>query len=100
MTTAAPDQTEKRTARLEFRAPPSIKADIKRAAALLGMDDTSYALSVLGEHARAAIESHERTQLNQADSKAFLAALDAPAEPTEAMRELFELHRAVTRNGD
>lgn len=99
MTTAATDQTEKRSARLEFRAPPSVKADIKRAAALMGMDDTSYALSVLREHARAAIEAHERTRLNDADSQAFLAALDAPAEPTEAMRELFDLHRAVTRNG-
>ncbi|MEX0387371.1 type II toxin-antitoxin system TacA family antitoxin [Spiribacter onubensis] len=91
---------EKRSARLEFRAPPSLKADIHRAASLMGMEDTSYALSVLREHARSTIDSHERSHLSEADSKAFLAALDTPAEPTESLRGLFELHRSTRGDAD
>ena len=100
MPPANTDSGDKRIARLEFRATSALKADIQRAATLMGMDDTSYALSVLGEHARATIESHHRTQLSQADSAAFMAALDSPEAPTDALRGLFELHRDTHRDGD
>ena len=100
MATPTIHSNAKRSARLEFRAPPDIKADIQRAAALMGLEDTSYALSVLGEHARATIEAHERTSLSEADSEAFLAALDAPAKPTESLRALFELHRDTRGDAD
>lgn len=100
MTSATKNLHEKRSARLEFRAPPSLKADIHHAATLMGMEDTSYAVSVLGEHARATIEAHQRTRLSEADSETFLAALDVPAKPTKALRELFKLHRATHGDAD
>ncbi len=39
------------------------------------------------------ISTHERTVLESVDHEAFFAALDAPPNPTEALRSAFERHR-------
>ena len=46
------------------------------------------------ERARLTIADHERTLLTAEDRAIVLAALDAPAEPTEALREAMALHEA------
>ena len=43
--------------------------------------------------ALATIAAHEGTVLKTVDHEAFFAALDAPAEPTEALRAAFRRHR-------
>ena len=50
-------------------------------------------------NARATVEAHERTHLTEADSRAFLTALDTPAQSPEALRALFKLHRAMRSAG-
>ncbi len=52
------------------------------------------------ERARNTIAEHERTLLSAEDRAVVLDALDAPAEPTEALREAMVLHEArVARGG-
>ena len=84
---------------MEQRTKPSIKAQIQRAAALLGVDETTFVTSAALERARATIADQERTQLSAEARKQVLAVLDNPPEPTEALRGAMKLHKARTRNG-
>lgn len=87
-----------KSARMEQRTKPHVKAQIQQAAALLGVDETTFVTSVALERARLTIADHERTLLSAEDRAAVLAALDAPAEPSGALREAMALHRErVTR---
>lgn len=52
------------------------------------IDETAF------ERARRTIAEYERTLLSAEDRAVVLAALDAPAEPTEALREAMVLHEA------
>lgn len=91
---------EPKTARMEQRTKPHVKAQIRQAAALLGVDETTFVTSAALEQARSTIAEHERTLLSAEDRAVVLDALDAPAEPTEALREAMALHEArVARDG-
>ena len=90
---------EPKNARMEQRTKPHIKAEIQPAAALLGVDETTFVSSVAYERARQTIEDHQRTLLAPEDHDAFLAALEAPTAPTEALREAALLHAKSVRNG-
>ena len=91
---------EPKTARMEQRTKPRVKAQIQLAAALLGVDETTFVTSAAYDRARAAIADHQRTILYDRDRKALLAALDAPAEPTAILREAMALHRTRTGGTD
>lgn len=91
---------EPKTARMEQRTKPHVKAEIQAAAALLGVDETAFVTSAAYARARAVVEDHERTTLTAEDRDAVLSALDAPSEPTDALREVFDLHRQTVVNGD
>ncbi len=95
--TAAID--EPKTARMEQRTKPHIKAAIHDAAALLGVDETTFVTSAAYDRARAAIREFETTVLTPADRDVFLSALDAPAKPSNALREAASLHKSQIRNG-
>ena len=91
---------EPKTARMEQRTKPHVKAQIQQAAALLGVDETTFVTSAALERARNTIAEHERTLLSAEDRAVVLAALDAPADPTDALREAMALHEArVARGG-
>ena len=79
-------------ARMEQRMKPHVKAQIQQAAALLGVDDTTFITSVALERARATIADHERTVLCAEDRESILAALDSPPTPTDDLREVMALH--------
>ena len=78
---------------------PNVKAQIQQAAALLGVDETTFVTSVALEHARKTIADHEHTLLSAKDRAAVLAALDTPAEPTDALREAMALRRTQVAHG-
>ena len=64
------------------------------------IDETTFVTSAALERARSTIAEHERTLLSAEDRAVVLAALDAPAEPTEALREAMAMHETrVVRNG-
>ena len=83
---------EPMTARMEQRMKPSVKAQIQQAAALLGVDDTTFITGVALERARATIADHVRTVLSTEDREAILTALDSPPAPTDDLREVMALH--------
>ncbi|MXY67179.1 MAG: DUF1778 domain-containing protein [Acidobacteriia bacterium] len=74
---------EPRTARMEQRTKPRVKAQIQQAAALLGVDDTTSITCVALERTHAIIADHQRTVLTAEDRESILAALDFPPAPTE-----------------
>lgn len=90
---------EPRTARMEQRTKPHVKREIQQAAALLGVDETAFITSAAYAQAHAVLKDHERTGLTAEDREALLAALDAPPEPTQALREAFDLHGTVVTSG-
>lgn len=95
----AADIDEPKTARMEQRTKPSIKAQIQQAAALLGVDETTFVTSVALERARYTLADHERTQLSAEDRKIVLSALESPAKPTAALREVMALHKTRVGRG-
>ena len=58
------------------------------------IDETTFMTGAALEQARSKIADHERTLLTAEDRAVVLAALDAPQEPTEALREAMGLHEA------
>ena len=90
---------EPKTARMEQRTKAHVKERIRRAAALLGVDETTFVTSVAYEHAREIIKDHERTVLAPEDRAAFFALMDAPAVPSDALRVAVKRHREVVRRG-
>ena len=94
---------EPRTARMEQRTKPIVKAQIRQAAALLGVGDTTFITSVALGRARATIADHERTVLPAEDREAILAALDSPPAPTDGLREIMAFHStqlSASRRGE
>jgi len=81
------------TARLEFRVAPEAKELIQQAAAFLGTSLTDFAAATLADRAREVVESHTIIRLSNQDRDAFLAALDSPPEPNDALRRAFDRHR-------
>jgi len=72
-------------ARLEFRLPSATKELIVSAAAACGQTFSEFAQAALMQHARRALEAQRITELSNRDREAFMAMLDAPPEPTEAL---------------
>jgi uncharacterized protein (DUF1778 family) len=87
------DLNERSSERMNFRTKPRIKQIIQRAAALSGVDDSVFTMNAAYKSAMETIAAHERTVLQPADHAAFFAALDAPAAPTDKLRNAFRRHR-------
>jgi uncharacterized protein (DUF1778 family) len=85
---------------MEQRTKPHVKATIQRAAALSGLDETTFVTSAAYDRARQIIESHERTVLSAADAQVFFEALENPKPPNEALKELFVRHKRLVKDGD
>lgn len=87
------DIDELSSARMSFRTKPRIKDTIRQAAALAGVDDSTFTMSAAYQSALTTIAAHERTQLQPVDHTAFFEALDNPPAPTEALRAAAKQHR-------
>ena len=89
---------EPKTARMEQRTKAHVKERIQYAAALLGVDETTFVTNVAYKHARETIEDYERTVLAPNDRAAFFALIDAPA-PADALKVAVKRHREIVRRG-
>ena len=89
--TAAVD--EPNDVRMNFRTKAHIKKTIQRAAALAGVDDTSFAMTAAYQSAMETIAAHERTRLAAVDHEAFFGALDHPPVPSDRLKDAFKRHR-------
>lgn len=90
---------EPKNARMEQRTKPHVKAVIQEAAALLGVDETTFITGVAYERARETIADHQTTFLSVEDNALFLAALEAPAAPADALKRAARLHEASVIDG-
>jgi uncharacterized protein (DUF1778 family) len=86
---------EPNDARMNFRTKARIKKAIQRAAALSGVDDSTFTMSAAYQSAIATIAAHERTILTPVDYEAFFSALDNPPAPTSKLQDAFKRHRTT-----
>jgi len=82
------------TERMHFRTKAAIKEAIQRAAALSGVDDSTFTMSAALREAERVIEAHEHTRIEDVDHAAFFAALESPDEPGEALVYAARRYRA------
>lgn len=75
-----PNRGSKRTARCEYRTFPEVKEAIANAAALVGLDETTFAMSAAYKAARKVEECEHQTLIPLNHQEAFLKALEAPAK--------------------
>jgi uncharacterized protein (DUF1778 family) len=76
------------SARINLRTSPEAKALIERAAALMGTTVSGFMMQNAYEAAQRLLAQHETITLSDRDRDTFLAALENPPEPTEALRRL------------
>jgi uncharacterized protein (DUF1778 family) len=88
-----------KSVRMEHRVKPQVKAEISRAAALLGVDESTFVMSAAYERAKETIRDHDRTELTAADRALFLKALDAPAFASPALKKAAALHQKRVHRG-
>ena len=55
--------------------------------------ENTFLTSVALERAKATLADQERTLLTARDREMVLSALESPAEPTAALREMMTLHK-------
>ncbi|MDG1416175.1 MAG: DUF1778 domain-containing protein [Maricaulis sp.] len=84
---------ERNSERMNFRTKPRIKEAIQRAAALSGLDDSAFTMNAAYKAALETISSHEQTHLQVEDHQAFFDALEAPAEPSDALQTAFDRYK-------
>ncbi|HEX5318779.1 MAG TPA: DUF1778 domain-containing protein [Stellaceae bacterium] len=87
-------QTGARTARLESRVTPEIKALIERAASLQGLNTTDFLVAHGAKAARETINQIEGTVLRPEDRDSFMRAFD-DAAPNRELVELMRLRARV-----
>ena len=80
-------------ARLNFRLPPEIKEKIENAAIVSGGTVTDFAITALANTAQEVLEKHHTTVLSDRDRDIFLAMLENPPEPNEALKKAVEEYK-------
>lgn len=83
--------------RLDIRINARDKDRIARAAALRGMAVSAFVRSAVLRETDTAIAANTSAALSPAESRYFLATLDAPFEPDERLKKAME--RAATLSG-
>ena len=84
---------EPRTARMDQRTKPSVKASIEAAADLMGIEASAFVVMSAYARAQELLSSRQQTLLQQADHQDLLAALDEASTPTPALVEAWQLHQ-------
>ena len=84
-------------ARMELKTTFDAKELLNRAAALDGMDLTSFVLGSAIERARKVVSDHALILLTKSGQAALAGLLAHPAQPTAAMNQLLSLPDFPTR---
>ena len=74
-------------ARLNFRLPPEIKERVETAALVSGLTVTDFAITALANTAEEVLEKHQTRVLSNRDRDIFLAMLENPPAPNEALKK-------------
>jgi uncharacterized protein (DUF1778 family) len=89
--------TTLKDSRLNIRCDTRVRALLDRAAAYTHVSVSEFVLKNALATAEAVVQEHEAITLAGDDFRAFLAALDAPAEPNAAMKRALKRHTAQVR---
>lgn len=84
---------EPRSARMDQRTKPSVKASIEAAADLMGIEASAFVVMSAYARAQELLSGKQQTLLSQGDHQALLAALDEETRPTPALLEAWQLHQ-------
>lgn len=86
----------RKNARFEVRVSPAQKALAQEAAMLQGRTLSEFVAASVQQAAEQTIRAHKVITLTAEDSRAFAAALLAPAAPNERLRALAERYKKTT----
>ncbi len=84
---------EPRSARMDQRTKPSVKASIEAAADLMGIEASAFVVMSAYARAQELLSGRQQTLLSQGDHQALLAALDDETAPTPSLLEAWRLHQ-------
>lgn len=82
---ATPVRSAAAQARLDFRIEPAQKETIERAASLLGLNVSQFAVSTLVQRAHEVVQEHGTVVLSDRDRDIFLALIDSDAKANVAL---------------
>ncbi len=91
MPTMPPLNPASEAARINLRTSPEVKALIERAAALMGTTVSSFISQTMYEASQRVVAEQDTLTLSDRDRDAFLAALENPPAPTQALIDLMKL---------
>ena len=83
--------------RLEYRTDSEIKDLVVRAAKMLGLTETSFAISALTERAKQVIEEFSITRLSARDWDAVNALLASDSKPSKRLKQAAKKFKKSTR---
>ena len=84
---------EPRSARMDQRTKPSVKASIEAAADLMGIEASAFVLMSAYARAQEMLSGRQQTLLSQGNHQALLAALDEETTPTPALLKAWQQHQ-------
>jgi uncharacterized protein (DUF1778 family) len=84
---------EPRSARMDQRTKPSVKASIEAAADLMGIEASAFVVMSAYARAQELLSGRQQTLLSQGDHQALLSALDEETTPTPSLLEAWQLHQ-------
>lgn len=87
--------TDTLTGRLNFRVAPDQERALRRAAALTGQSVSGFVVSSAVEHAHEVLDRANVIELSDGAFRAFVAALDEPAEEVPELVRLFKGHSQI-----
>ena len=76
--------------RIDLRVPLETKKTIEEAAKLANLSLSSYILTITLKQAKLDLEQNEVITLSNVERDRLLSSLDKPAQPNEALKELFK----------
>ncbi len=85
-------EDRQKSERVAVRLTPAVKRALERGAEVSGRSLSDFVVDSAYRAAQRAIEDHERLHLSDQDRKVFLAALDNPPEPNQALRRAARRH--------
>ncbi|RUO47931.1 DUF1778 domain-containing protein [Pseudidiomarina donghaiensis] len=79
-----------KSARIELKTTPEVKRELEQAAALSGVTLTSFIINQAHTEARRVTTEQNVVRLNQQAWSALSQAINEPAQPTDALKDLMK----------
>ncbi len=90
---------ERKSVRKELKQKPSVASAIKQAAAMVGMDESTFINSAAFQRAQEIMQSQFVTILDEQAFTQFANALEAPAKASPALSDAMKRSGELFKNG-